>query len=153
MQPLTAGQHAPPFTLPALDGSASVPDPAGRRLVVMFFQEAGTPTCTTQVLSLAQEAELLGELGAAALFISTDPLARLRDFAATLPAGVRLASDGDGAVAKRYGVYDESNRRAQRAAFVVEPQGTLGLALPWYNPLNSEQLAQIFAALGLEAGA
>lgn len=153
MDALTAGQQAPPFNLPELDGEAVVPDPAGRRLVLMFFQEAGTPTCTTQVQSLAQEGELLAELGAEAIFVSTDPLARLHAFARELPPGARLASDADGAVARAYGVYDESSRRARRAAFVVEPNGTIGLALPWYNPLNSEQIAQLFAALGLDAEA
>jgi len=150
---LSAGQPAPPFRLPELDGQAVVPDPAGRRLVLMFFQEAGTPTCTTQVQSLAQEGELLTELGADAIFISTDPLARLQEFAGQLPPDARLASDADGAVARAYGVYDEESRRARRAAFVVEPDGTIGLALPWYNPLNSEQFAQLFAALGFDAEA
>jgi len=150
---LTAGQPAPPFTLPALSGSAGVPDPGGRRQVLMFFQEAGTPTCTMQVRSLADEAALLGELGAAALFVSTDSLERLQAFAAELPAGVALVSDADAAVAKAYGVYDEVSRRARRAAFVVEPDGVISLALTWYNPLNSEQLAQIFAALGLDPSA
>ncbi len=153
MDALTAGQPAPAFQLPELDGEAVVPDPAGRRLVLMFFQEAGTPTCTTQVQSLAQEGELLTELGADAIFISTDPLARLQEFAGELPPDARLASDVDGAVARAYGVYDESSRRARRAAFVVEPDGTIGLALPWYNPLNSEQFAQLFAALGFDADA
>ncbi len=152
MDALTVGQAAPPFTLPALDGSASVPDPDGRRLVLMFFQEAGTPACTTQVQSLAQEAELLGELDADALFVSTDSLERLQEFARGLAPGTRLASDAEGAVARAYGVYDEISRRARRAAFVVEADGTLGLALPWYNPLNSDQLAQIFTALGLDGG-
>lgn len=153
MDALTAGQPAPAFRLPELDGEAVVPDPAGRRLVLMFFQEAGTPTCTTQVQSLARESELLSDLNAEALFISTDPLARLQAFAEALPQDARLASDADGAVARAYGVYDESSRRARRAAFVIEADGTIGLALPWYNPLNSEQLAELFAALGLDAGA
>ena len=150
LEPVTVGDLAPPFALPDLEGAhVRVPDRAGRALVLMFFQEAATPTCTTQIGSLARETPLLAELGAAAVCLSADPPERLRAFAAQLGSpALALVSDEDGAVARAYGVYDPATRRARRAAFVIGGDGRVRVAIPWYNPLNSDQLAQLFMQLG-----
>jgi peroxiredoxin len=149
---ITEGARAPSLTLHTTTGDVRVPDPAGRPVLLMFFQEAGTPTCTTQVSSLAAERALLDETGALAVCISTDPMDRLEAFARAIgDAAPALATDPDGAVARTFGVYDETGRRAQRAAFVIGGDGTVKLAVPWYNPANSEQFASLFAALGVDA--
>jgi len=148
------GAVAPHLTLNSAAGQVDVPHREGRPVLLVFFQEAGTPTCTTQVASVVQEEETIAELGAVAICVSTDPLEQQRAFAASLgTTRIVLASDPDGSAARAYGVYDEVARRARRAAFVVSGQGTVLLALPWYNPLNSDQLAQLFLQLGLGDGA
>ncbi|HZU77171.1 MAG TPA: redoxin domain-containing protein [Dehalococcoidia bacterium] len=143
------GERIETFELAGLDGPVRVPDPQGRRTLLMFFQEAGTPTCSTQVQSVASEAPLLDELGAIAVCVSTDPPEALQRFRANLNGQVVLAQDEGGELARRFGVYDDVSRRAQRAAFVIDPDGTLLKAIPWYNPMHADQLASLFEALGL----
>jgi peroxiredoxin len=145
-----AGEHVEPFELSGPAGTVCIPDPAGRPTVLMFIQEAGTPTCDTQARSLAGEHELLRELGAVAVCASTDPPERLATLAGELAGRVVVAEDPGGRLASAFGVFDSASRRAQRSAFVIDGDGHITLSIPWYNPMNGAQLASIFEALGLE---
>ena len=151
---LRTGQQAPKLTLTTTDGSVMVPDSAGRPTLLMFFQEAGTPACSLQVASLNGESETLKELDALAVCVSTDPIERLSEFASSLGGvNLALATDPEGHAAEAFGVYDAEQKRAQRSAFVIAPNGTILLSIAWYNPSNSDQLLSIFTALGVgEAG-
>ena len=147
------GEELEPFVLETLDGSLQVPDPAGRRTVLMFFQEANTPLCSSQVVSINDEAALLQELQAIAVCISTDPVPVLAGFRRQAAlTGIALVSDHDGELSQRFGVFDRASGRAQRAAFVIDGNAVVTHANHWYNPMNSEQLADVFEALGLKAG-
>ena len=84
MTPAAKGAASPHFTVESTGGSITVPDPAGRPTLVMFFQEAGTPTCSQQVATVDAEHELLDQLGARAVCLSTDPPERQVEFAAAL---------------------------------------------------------------------
>lgn len=151
---LVEGDRAPAFSVDSTAGPVIVPDPRGRPTLVMFFQEAGTPACTQQVTSVAAERETLDQLGAAAVCLSTDPPERQAGFAILIgEAGLPLASDPDGRIARSFGVFDPVDKRAARSAFVVSGEGRVVLAIPWYNPANSDQLISVFGALGMELGA
>jgi len=152
--PPLVGERIAPFTLSTPEGEITIPDPGGRDVLLMFFVEAGTPLCTAQVSAIARDAESLTEANARVVAVSTDPPDRQQAFAETLGLReVMLASDENGNVARRLGVYDETTRRARRAAFVIGGDGTVKVALPWYNPNNSEQYAALFAPfLGPEDG-
>jgi peroxiredoxin len=151
MNDLMVGSPAPRFSLPSVHGTATVPDPKGRSTVLMFFQEAQTPTCTAQMGSLRDADDILVELGAVAVGVSCDPLDRQRAFSASVGSDrLDLASDPDGEVARAFGVYDDAARKAHRAAFVIDGSGTIVHANFWYNPMNSEQFAELFLHLGIE---
>jgi peroxiredoxin len=59
-----------------------------------------------------------------------------------------LLSDPDLTVARLYEVVSEDGRKARRAVFVIDQNGDILRALPYYNPANSEQFLEIFEALG-----
>lgn len=145
------GERAPDFTLPGTAGvvrlSAAL---AEGPVVVAFYREDDTPGCQSQLASFRDDYELLRDLDAQVLAISTDSLASHRRFAERLAPPFPLLADEGGAVARAYGVYDEAERRAHRAVFVVGADGTVRLSIPWYSPGNPSQFAQVFAALGLE---
>lgn len=147
------GERAPMVTLDGPEGAVSLPDPAAEGpLALLFFQEASTPGCETQLRRFADDYDLLQELGARLVAISTDPADAQARFRDALAAPFPLLSDASGAAARAYGVYDEASGRANRAVFVIE-DGAVTLAIPWYSPQSSEQFQQVFAALGLEPGA
>ncbi len=143
------GERAPDFALEGTDGPVRLSEALGEGpVVVAFYQEDDTPTCRTQLAAFRDDYDLLRELGARVLAISTDPLASHRAFAERLAPPFPLLSDEGGAIARAYGVYDEGERRARRAVFVVGPDGVIRESIPWYNPANPSQFEQVFRALG-----
>jgi len=149
-----AGDPAPDVTFSGPDGAVRLLDAAAQgTLVLAFFQEAGTPACEGELRGFVSEYDLLRELGGQVLAVSVDPPDAQRRFAASLAAPFPILSDPEGAAARAFGVYDDASRRANRAVFVIDEHGTITLAIPWYNAQNSAQLAEVFAALGLEPGA
>jgi len=121
--------------------------------VLAFFQEANTPACEAEVRGFCTEYDLVQELGGRVLAVSTDPQEAQQRFAESLEAPFPVLSDPDGTAARAFGVYDETSRRAARAVFVIGEDGVVRLAIPWYNPQNSTQLEEVFAALGLQPDA
>jgi peroxiredoxin len=145
------GERAPGFDLETTGGRVTLRElSAAGPVVVAFYTEDATPVCSTQITALKNDYDLLRELGARVVAISTDSLESHRAFGEWL-GGVPfdLASDTDLAVAKAYGVADEVTKRSQRAIFVVK-DGVVTLAIPWFNPSNTQQYQQVFEALGLE---
>jgi len=151
---MDAGDHAPDVTLEGPDGSVRLTDALREGpLVLAFFQEVNTPACDAEVRGFASEYDLVQELGGRVLAVSTDPQEAQQRFAESVEAPFPVLTDPDGAAARAFGVYDETSRRAHRAVFVIGEDGTVRLAIPWYNPQNSTQFQEVFAALGLEPGA
>jgi peroxiredoxin Q/BCP len=147
---IAAGDRAPAFSVQTDRGRLTLGDLIGaRKLVLAFYYEDLTPTCSTQVSSLKEGFETFEELGANVLAVSSDTLESHQMFAERL-GGVPfpLASDLDLTLARLYGVVDESGKRARRAVFVIDRDGTVLLALPYYNPANVSQFEHVFLALG-----
>jgi thioredoxin-dependent peroxiredoxin len=144
-----AGQNAPPFRVETDQGRLALSDLVQRaKLVLAFYYEDMTPTCSTQVASLKDSFATFQEMGATVLAISSDSLdshQRFCDRLGGLP--FPLGSDPDLDIARAYGVVDEGGKRARRAVFVIGKDSTVLLALPYYNPANLTQFEQVFRAL------
>lgn len=151
MTEIEVGQPAPDFALESTEGPVRLSELRGHKVVVTFYQEDSTPTCSTQVTAFAEDFETLDDLGAKVIAISVDDLDRHRRFCEQLgDPPFPLATDPDLEVAARYGVVDETGKRSRRAVFVVDPGGKIALAIPWYNPSNFDQYEQIYRALGMD---
>lgn len=145
-----AGSAAPDFTVETDRGRMSLSGLLEKgKLVLAFYYEDLTPTCSTQVTSLKEGHEMFADLGANVLAVSTDSLESHRMFGERL-GGVPfpLGSDPDLGLARAYGVVDDSGKRSRRAVFVIDADGTVLLAIPHYNPANLSQYEEVFAALG-----
>ena len=141
---LEPGDHLPNTDLLLLQYLGDGP------LLVLFFTEANTPLCTTQLCAFRDDFEMLNELGATMLAISSDDAvdqSRFRD-EELLP--FPLLSDPDLSAAEAFGVADADTKRAQRAAFVADSDGVIQLAIPFYQPNNFEHYQRVFEALGLD---
>jgi thioredoxin-dependent peroxiredoxin len=148
------GDETPDVTLEGPEGPVRLRDAlAEGPVALLFFQEAGTPACEAELRGFCADYDLVRELGARVLAVSTDPQDRQRTFAEALGAPFPILTDADAAAARAFGVYDETNRRARRAVFVIGEDGTVRHAIPWYNPQNASQLEEVFAALGLQPDA
>ena len=147
------GDPAPDFALPSTDGEVRLSErlKQGRVLLAFYFEDA-TPTCSTEIAALKDAYETLHDLGAQVIAVSADSVESHLAFAERL-GGVPfpLASDTDLQAARAYGVVAEDDpRRSRRALFVVEQDGGIAYAANPFNPNSLSQLEGAFRALGLE---
>jgi peroxiredoxin Q/BCP len=149
---ITTGDHAPDFMVETTEGTRTLGDLLGAGpLVLVFYSEDATPTCTTQVSSFRDEYGTLRDLGAHVLAVSADTLESHQRFADRLE-GVPfpLAADPDLTVARAYDVVDDEGKRSRRAVFVIGTDGIVTEAIQHYQPGVMDQFAAVFRALGVD---
>jgi peroxiredoxin len=147
------GEPAPDFRCAmAGGGTLGRQDLAGGAAVLLFYLEAATPDCRQQLVTFAAEAETLSALGARVVAISADPPERLLEWAARLGEPFPLLSDPSGEAARAFGVWDAEQRRARRAAFVLDASGTVRLANPRYSVGRTDDVLEVFEVLERLAG-
>ena len=150
MTGVAVGDLLPNPTLEGAEGATALHDLLGDGpLLVLFYREDATPTCTTQLCAFRDEAELLGELGASVAAISADDVQSQRRFREAQGLPFPLLSDPQLEAARAFGVADEAARRSERAAFVADAEGRVVLAIPFYQPSNLEHFRAVFEALGV----
>ena len=149
---VAAGDQAPPFRVETTQGTRTLDELlADGPLVLAFYAEDATPTCTAQVCGFRDEHATLRELGANVLGVSADSLESHRRFLERLGGlPFPLAADLDLELARAYGVADDEGKRSRRAVFVIGADGVVLEANPNYQPQVMEQFAAVFRALGLE---
>jgi peroxiredoxin len=126
--PVAAGEPAPDFTLPSGPGETlSLDALRGRPAVLAFYPGDWSPVCSDQ-LDLYQSALPRFEgRGARLVGISVDSVWCHAAFAEDRGLGFPLLADFEpkGEVARAYGVYREDDGIAERALFVLDPEGVV----------------------------
>lgn len=108
------GQAAPDFALTAQDGTAvHLAALAGKPVVLYFYPQDETPGCTKEACSFRDAWDALAAKGVVLVGVSADSLDSHRAFAAHYKLPFLLVSDGDGALAKKYGVPFEGAHKRQ----------------------------------------
>ena len=146
-------ERAPDFTLPSTEGALKLSDLLQRGPVLLaFYFEDATPTCSKEIESLKDAHETLRELGAGIVAISADSIESHRKFAERLGGlPFPLASDADLRAAGAYNAIAEDDpRRSRRALFVISQDGVITYAANPFSPNSLPQLEGAFRALGLE---
>jgi peroxiredoxin Q/BCP len=103
------GQPAPAFTLPADDGSVSLADYAGRKLVLYFYPKDDTSGCTMEAKDFRDQYAAVAAAGADVLGVSRDSVASHCRFKAKHALPFRLAADVDGTLCEAFGVWVEKS--------------------------------------------
>jgi peroxiredoxin len=132
--PLAVGDSAPDFTLYSHDQSPwQLSDHQDQHTVLLFFPGAFTSVCTSELNSVNNDLDAF--TGAHVVGISTDSPFVLSEFRSVEQLDFPLLSDHEAQVCAQYGAkynHDftemELDRIAKRAAFVVDPQGTIQYA-------------------------
>jgi thioredoxin-dependent peroxiredoxin len=124
------GQPAPAFNLPATGShTAHLADCMGRKVVVYFYPKDDTSGCTAQARAFADHFAAFERAGVTLIGISKDSMASHESFKTKYDLPFTLASDKDGDVVERYGVWVEKSmygRRymgIERATFLIDEQG------------------------------
>ena len=149
---LDVGDTPPAFTLPDDSGSTtSLSDFAGERVVVYFYPKANTPGCTKEACDFRDSLAQLNDLGVKVIGISPDPVDKLVKFREDHDLNFPLLSDEDKTVMTAWGAFGEKKNYGKivqgviRSTFVIEPDGTVGLAK--YNVRATGHVARILRDL------
>jgi peroxiredoxin len=128
------GQKAPEFTLfNSEKNKVSLSDYKGKNLVILFFPQAFTGVCTTELCSVRDNLNVYTSLNADVVGISVDSIFTLAKFKEEQQYNFPLLSDFNKTVSQAYGsFYDEfvfeMKGVSRRAAFVVDKEGIVQYA-------------------------
>jgi peroxiredoxin Q/BCP len=151
---LSPGDAAPDFTLPTDQGSFTLSDHRGRRVIVYFYPAAGTPGCTTQACDFRDNLASLQAAGYVVIGVSPDAPAALAEFRAAEHLTFPLASDPEKSVLNAYGafgdksLYGKITRGVIRSTIVVDPAGNVEAA--HYNVKATGHVAKLRRDLGID---
>jgi peroxiredoxin len=132
---LKVGDKAPDFTLPSFTPSAevaniSLSDYKGEKIVLLFFPQAFTGTCTNEMCTVRDNFDMYKGLNASVLGISVDGTFVQKAFAKANNIPVPLLSDYNREVIRKYDVVlpefaHGMKETAQRAVFVIDKDGII----------------------------
>lgn len=132
-EPLTAGTQAPDFTLKTGDGEdVTLSALRGTPVVLAFYPLDWSGGCTKQMQDYSANIEQFKETGAQVFGISVDSVFSHRAWAAHLGITFPLLADfhPKGAVAQKYGVYNDERGNSRRVTFLIDEQGTIRDVIP-----------------------
>lgn len=132
MTTLKEGQKAPAFTLPADEGkTVSLKDYQGQKLVLYFYPKDDTSGCTAQACAFTEGQPAFRKLKTAVLGVSKDSIAKHQKFREKYALNFPLASDEDGKVLEKYGVWVEKSMYGrkymgiERTTFLIGEDGRI----------------------------
>ncbi len=147
----TAGDIAPPFSLPADGGGrVSLDDFRGKTLVLYFYPKADTSGCTKEAQAFSALKKDFDKIGAAVVGVSADPTAAHDKFKKKYGLDHALASDESRKTVEDYGVwveksmYGRSYMGIERATFLIDKAGRL--ARVWRNVKVPGHAEEVLAA-------
>ena len=127
MRTIAEGAQAPDFELPDQDGrpvrlSTALQDGP---VVLFFYPIALSGGCTTEACHFRDLATEFKEAGAQRFGISTDPVAKQKEFAEVNAFDYPLLSDESGDVARSFGVKRKYITPVKRSTFVIDTDRTI----------------------------
>jgi peroxiredoxin Q/BCP len=148
---LEAGKPAPGFDLPS-DGGGSVrlSDFRGRKVVVYFYPQDDTKSCTVEAIDFSTLLDEFEKAGVMVIGISPDSAARHGKFRKKHGLTVILASDEDHRAIDAYGVWAEKTLYGRkymgvvRSTFLIQADGTI--ARIWENVRVRDHARQVLEA-------
>jgi thioredoxin-dependent peroxiredoxin len=148
---LAVGTTAPAFSLQNQDGElVSLKDFRGKKVVIYFYPQDATPTCTKQACNLKDNHQMLLDAGYVVLGISPDPVKSHQKFAEKYGLPFTLLSDEKRKVIEKYGVwglktlYGRDYMGVFRTTYVVNEKGKIAHVL--FPVVSGDHANQILAA-------
>lgn len=152
---LVAGQPAPDLSLPTDGGGqVSLADLKGKAVVLYFYPKDDTSGCTKEALAFKDALAEFEAAGAVIVGVSKDPVAKHDRFKAKYDLPFALASDADGDVCERYGVwkqksmYGKTYMGIERTTVLIDADGVVRQVWPKVKvPGHAEAVLEAVRAL------
>lgn len=143
---------APAFTGTDQNGKKiSLKDFRGKKLVLYFYPEDDTPTCTIQACNLRDNYSLLRKSGFEIIGISPDDEKKHKKFEAKFDLPFTLIADTAHTILEKYGVWDQKQMFGHkymgvlRTTFVIDEKGVI--CKIFLRPKNKAHAEEIVASV------
>jgi peroxiredoxin Q/BCP len=148
---LTEGSKAPAFKGNDQDGKpVSLADYKGKKIVLYFYPEDDTPTCTIQACNLRDNFGLLKKNGFTVLGVSPDEEKKHKKFENKYKLPFTLIADPSHTIIDKYGVWGEkqmygrSYMGLRRTTFLIDEKGVIRKI--FLKPKSKQHAEEIIAA-------
>jgi peroxiredoxin Q/BCP len=149
---LKEGDKAPAFTGIDQNGNKiSLSDYKGHKVILYFYPEDDTPTCTIQACNLRDNYALLKKEGFTILGVSPDDEAKHRKFEAKYSLPFTLLPDPHHKIINKYGVwgpkvlYGRHYDGIHRTTFIIDEKGIIRKI--FLRPKNKQHAEEIIKAM------
>ncbi len=149
---LKEGNKAPAFNGKDQNGnSISLADFKGKKVVLYFYPEDDTPTCTIQACNLRDNYGLLKKNGFEVIGVSPDDENKHRKFEAKFNLPFILIADPSHKIINKYGVWGEKElfgntyMGVHRTTFVIDEKGIIKKI--FFRPKNKQHAEEIMEAM------
>lgn len=149
---LQEGDKAPAFSGKDQNGNKiSLGDYKGKKVVLYFYPEDDTPTCTIQACNLRDNYNLLKQKGFEVVGISPDDEKKHRKFEAKYKLPFTLIADTKHAIIDKYGVWGEKTMfghkymGVHRTTFIIDEKGVISKI--FLRPKNKQHAQEIIATM------
>ena len=151
MVTLQEGDKAPAFTGKDQNGrKISLADCKGKQLILYFYSEAGSPTCTLESCNLRDNYSLLKKNGFEVLGISPDDENTQKKFEIKYKLPFPLIADSENKITGLYGVHGMKKLFGReymgilRTTFVIDEKGIIRKI--FHKPKNKAHAQEILQA-------
>lgn len=148
---LTEGQKAPAFKLKDQNGNlVSLSDYKGKKLVLFFYPEDDTPTCTIQACNIRDNYTLLKKNNIHILGVSPDDEKKHKKFEIKYSLPHTMLSDTRHSVIDKFGVWGEKQLYGRkymglhRTSFLIDEKGIIQKV--FLRPKNKQHAEEIIKA-------
>lgn len=149
---LKEGDKAPAFSAKDQNGNkVSLSELKGKKVVLYFYPEDDTPTCTVQACNLRDNYALLKKNGFEVLGVSPNDEKSHKKFETKFSLPFTLLADADHAIINKYGVWGEKQMfgnkymGVHRTTFVINEKGIISKI--FLRPKNKQHAEEIVAAI------
>ena len=148
---LKEGDKAPAFKGVDQNGSkVSLTDLKGKKVVLFFYPEDDTPTCTIQACNLRDNYTLLKQQGFEVIGVSPDDEKSHKKFETKFQLPYTLIADAKHTILEKYGVWDKKQLFGHkymgvlRTTFVIDEKGIIRKI--FLRPKNKAHAEEIIKA-------
>ena len=153
---LKEGSKAPAFKGKDQDGkTVSLTDYKGKKLVLYFYPEDDTPTCTVQACNLRDNYGILKNNGFEVLGISPDEVKKHKKFEDKYDLPFTLLADPNHVIIDKYGVWGEKQMYGRkymglhRTTFLIDEKGIIRkIFLKPKSKQHSEEIVEAWGEVG-----
>ena len=156
MTHLTEGTKAPAFTGADQNGDkVSLAQFKGKKVVLYFYPQDNTPTCTEQACNLRDNYAALQKEGIIVLGVSPDEVAKHKKFETKFTLPFTLLADTEHTVIDKYGVWGEKKMYGKaymgllRTTFLIDEKGIIKkIFLKPKSKQHTEEILNAFKEIG-----